>query len=70
MGHLPGFLRRGEYSPELVTHLERLSECQVGEEDVLLQHVAYLPLPSFTETFSVETDAAGVQLHASGQTIE
>lgn len=53
-----------------MTHLERLSECQIGEEDVLLQHVAYLPLPSFTEPFSVETDAAGVQLHASGQAVE
>lgn len=49
-----------------MTHLERLSECEVGEEDVLLQYVAYLPLPSLTETFSVETDAARVQLHASG----
>lgn len=53
-----------------MTHLERLSECEVGEEDVLLQHVAYLPLPSFTEPFPVETDAAGVQFHASGQTVE
>lgn len=43
------------------SHLERLSEGEVGEEDILLQHVADLSLPAFTQALPVESDAARLQ---------
>jgi len=47
------------------THLERLSQGEVGEEDVLLQNVADLPFPTLAEAFPVQSYAARVQLHSS-----
>jgi hypothetical protein len=47
-----------------VTYLQGLSEGQVREEDVLLQHVADFPLPALTQPLPVQTNAARVQFHA------
>lgn len=55
---------------EDATYLEGLSEGEVGEEDVLLQHIADLPFPALAQSLPVQTNAARVQFHSSRQTIE
>jgi hypothetical protein len=58
------------HTTTLATHLERLSERQVGKEDVLLQHVADLAFPPLAESFLVEADAACLQPHTPREAVQ
>ena len=54
----------------LCTHHERLPQCEVGEEDVILEDIADLPLEVLVEGLSVQQDLPGVWLQPAGQHVQ
>ena len=52
------------------TYHERLAERELREEDVLLEHIADLPLEVFVERVAVEEDIARVRPQTPGQHVQ
>ena len=54
----------------LATHHKGLSKSEVGEEDVLLQHVANLPLEVLVERVAVQEDVPGVRPQSTREHVQ
>lgn len=63
-------MAHGVRQPQSRRVLQRLPQRQLGEEDVLLEDVADLPLPALAEGIAVEENLAGVELEAAAEAVE